>query len=361
MAETTRLARGRTLTRGRAATLGCAAVVVILAWTVLPSAASAGTITIVTSWLITSQLVLSVDIVYASVRQMSLVHVALWGIGAYFMLGLQTHDNWSFWPALGVSILATVACAAVISLVVFRTSGYYFAILTFVVGQTINLCFSNMSVTGGTTGLFYLTHATILGLPLSTANGMFRVTLAATVIVLVGTWLLRRSSFARKANAVGDNADLATAYGLRPANYRRLMFVASAVVAGIAGALYATSVGAIEPALFDAPVSIAVILMALLGGSGSLLGPLVGGAIYVVLPQVLPLNATVATGIVGVLFIALIRLTPNGLVPAASDLLHRRTSADGPGATSLPTSTPPPGASTPAPPSAAASERLDVG
>jgi branched-chain amino acid transport system permease protein len=217
-------------------------------------------------------------------------------------------------------VLATVVVAAAMSVIVFRVSGYYFAILTFVVSQVINLCFTNLSITGGPSGLFAFSQASVLGLDVAKPVEMYRLSIVATVVVFVGVFLFRRSRLCRKANAVGENEPLARALGLRQQWIKRQVFVVSAIPVAISGALYATSVGAIQPGLFGPQVAIAVILMTLLGGSGSILGPLLGGAVYIVLPQALPLNPTVATGVVGILFILIIRVAPRGLWPAISEM-----------------------------------------
>jgi branched-chain amino acid transport system permease protein len=286
------------------------AVVVIA----LPSIGGPGFLTVVVALLITAQLVLGVDLVFSSIRQMSLVHAALMGISAYLVLVLQGKWHWSFWAAFGGAFVACLVAAAIISTFVFRVTGYYFAILTFVISQLIVLSFSNLtSITGGSSGYFLFTQTRFLGMNLGTVSGIFRLAAIATFLLFLYGWAVRRSVLGAKASAIGDNEPLAKAVGMPTTEVKQLMFIASAVPVGIAGALDGTALGAIQPSLFGATLGIAVVLMALLGGSGYIVGPLIGAAIYIGLPEVIPLNSEAAVGVLGALFILLIRISPNGL------------------------------------------------
>jgi branched-chain amino acid transport system permease protein len=301
-----------------------AAVIVAAAIVVLPPTTTPGFLTVAASLLITAQLVLGVDLLFASIKHMSLVHVALMGIAAYLMLGLQSHWHWGFWPAFGGALVGCLVAAVVIASFVFRASGYYFAILTFVVSEVIVLSFNNLtSITGGSGGLFKFTNATLFGLQLGSGQGIFQVIGVATLLMFLYVWAIRRSSLGRKASAIGDNEPLARAVGMPASRIKQMIFIASALPTAVAGALYATSVGAIQPTLFGPQLGVAVVLMALLGGSGYLAGPLIGAAIYVGLPEIIPISPEVGTGVVGLLFIVLIRVSPGGIADGLARLGKR--------------------------------------
>ncbi|HEY1921097.1 MAG TPA: branched-chain amino acid ABC transporter permease [Streptosporangiaceae bacterium] len=295
-----------------------AAVIVVVLAVTLPGGASPGFLTVGASLLVTAQLVMSVDLVFASIKQMSLVHAALMGTAAYLMLGLQSEQHWSFWEAFGGSVIGCVGLCAIIATFIFRASGYYFAILTFVISEIIVLAFNNLAIAGGSGGLFFFTQGRLFGVQLGSDSGSFEIICIATLLIFGYVWLIRRSRLGRQASAVGDNEALARAVGMPVTRTKQLIFIASGLPTAIAGALYATSVGAIQPSLFDVQLGVAAVLMALLGGSGYLAGPLIGAAIYIGLPEIIPINPEVATGIVGLLFVVLIRVSPDGIAAGAT-------------------------------------------
>jgi branched-chain amino acid transport system permease protein len=306
---------------GPAARWLVAVVVVAVLVTTLPGAVSPGFLTVAASLLVTAQLVLAVDLVFASIKQMSLVHAALMGIAAYLMLGLQSELHWGFWAAFGGALAGCIAAAALIATFVFRASGYYFAILTFVISEIIVLAFNNLTgIAGGSGGLFFFTNATLFGIRLGSVTGVFEVICVATLLMFGYVWFIRRSRLGRQASAIGDNEPLARAVGMPVIRTKQAIFIASALPTAVAGALYATSVGAIQPSLFSAQLAVAAVLMALLGGSGYLAGPLIGAGIYVALPEVIPVNSEVGTGIVGLLFVLLIRVSPGGIADGLARL-----------------------------------------
>jgi branched-chain amino acid transport system permease protein len=298
-----------------------AAVVVVIIAATLPGGVSPGFLTVSASLLVTAQLVLSVDLVFASIKQMSLVHAALMGIAAYLMLGLQSEQHWSFWAAFGGAVAGCVLASAVIATFVFRASGYYFAILTFVISEIIVLAFNNLTgIAGGSGGLFFFTQARIFGVQIGSDSGSFELICVGTLLMFGYVWLIRRSRLGRQASAIGDNEALARAVGMPVTRTKQAIFIASGLPTAVAGALYATSVGAIQPSLFDVQLGVAAVLMALLGGSGYLAGPLIGAAIYIGLPEIIPINPEVATGIVGLLFVLLIRVSPDGIAAGLTRL-----------------------------------------
>jgi branched-chain amino acid transport system permease protein len=137
---------------------------------------------------------------------------------------------------------------------------------------------------------------------------------------MVFNYLIMRSPFGQKAKAVGESEDLAESLGIGSYRTKVSIFVLSSIPAAISGMLYATFSGAIQPELFGPEVGIGTVLMAILGGSGSLFGPLLGAVIYIFTPVVLPLGPVVGTGAVGLVFILVIRLSPGGLSARIADM-----------------------------------------
>jgi branched-chain amino acid transport system permease protein len=298
--------------------LGLAGAIILLL--ILPSS-DAHTLSLATSWLILAALAYGLDLVYAATRHMSLVHAALWGVAAYVMLGMQAHRHWTFWQGVPAAVLGCTIAAAVIALVAYRLNGLYFSILTFVVGEIIILCFTNLhSLTGGASGTFGLFRPTVFGFDVTPPKRFFYFTAGMVAVVILYVKAVRRSRLGRMAMAIGDNEDQARAVGVRTGTVKRWIFILSAVPTGLAGVYYGTFSGAIQPGQFGGDVGIALILITLLGGSGYVAGPLIGAAVYTFVPDWLPVEHEVSSGLVGLVFIVLIRIAPQGIWPALRDL-----------------------------------------
>jgi branched-chain amino acid transport system permease protein len=296
-------------------------VIFCVALLILPDALRYSTLSLATSWVTFSILVYGVDLVHGSIGYLSLAHVGIWAIGAYgiFIFQLQQHLN--FWESALLTIPICMVAAVIIAAFAFRTSGYYFALLTFVISELIRLGADNLrGLTGGHDGLFLFDRPALLGMSLRDPATFFRFAVLCLLAVMVFNYLIMRSPFGQKAKAVGESEDLAESLGIGSYRTKVSIFVLSSIPAAISGMLYATFSGAIQPELFGPEVGIGTVLMAILGGSGSLFGPLLGAVIYIFTPVVLPLGPVVGTGAVGLVLILVIRLSPGGLSARIADM-----------------------------------------
>jgi branched-chain amino acid transport system permease protein len=296
-------------------------VILCVALLILPDALRYSTLSLATSWVTFSILVYGVDLVHGSIGHLSLAHVGVWAIGAYgiFIFQLQQHLN--FWESALLTIPICMVAAVIIAAFAFRTSGYYFALLTFVISELIRLGADNLrGLTGGHDGLFLFDRPALLGMSLRDPATFFRFAVLCLLAVMVFNYLIMRSPFGQKAKAVGESEDLAESLGIGSYRTKVSIFVLSSIPAAISGMLYATFSGAIQPELFGPEVGIGTVLMAILGGSGSLFGPLLGAVIYIFTPVVLPLGPVVGTGAVGLVLILVIRLSPGGLSARIADM-----------------------------------------
>ena len=290
---------------------------------VIPDGMRYSTLSLATSWVIFSILVYGVDLVHGSIGYLSLAHVGIWAIGAYAIFIFQLEQHYGFWESALLTIPVCMAAAIIIAAFAFRTSGYYFALLTFVISELIRLGADNLrSLTGGHDGLFLFDRPTVLGLSFRDPATFFRFVVLCLLAVMVFNYLIMRSPFGQKAKAVGESEDLAESLGIGSYRTKVTMFVLSSIPAAISGLLYATFSGAIQPELFGPDVGIGTVLMAILGGSGSLFGPLLGAVIYIFTPVVLPLGPVVGTGAVGLVLILVIRLSPGGLSARIVDIVR---------------------------------------
>jgi branched-chain amino acid transport system permease protein len=282
----------------------------------LPSISSYYLLSLATTCVIFATLVVGVDLLHGTLRYLSLAHVGLWGVAAYALMSLRVVAMWGYWPAAGAALVLCPTVALMVAVFSFRATGYYFAILTFVIGELLELAFANGGrITGGTSGLFVFDRPTILAWSLNEPGNFFRFAVVCLASSMLFSRIVTRSSFGWKARAIGGNAKLAAALGMPSYPYRVGMFVASALPTAISGVLYATFSGAIQPELFGPDAAIGTVLMAIIGGTGWVAGPALGAVIYVFLPSVLPFGPVLGAGALGVALILVIRLSPQGVAP----------------------------------------------
>jgi ABC-type branched-subunit amino acid transport system permease subunit len=279
-----------------------------------PSAFGPSDMQLLTTWAILAALVYTIDIVFDVLGYLSLVHVGIWGIAAYTVIQLQAKHGFSFGAAAAIACVFSVAAAAVAGAIAFRTQHFYFAILTFIMVSFLVLAETNLkSLTGGGAGAFYFGKSSIFGWALGTRDERFRFCAAVLLFTAAYAFLLRRSRFGKKCRAIGEAQPLAQAVGLQPYRHKLGLFAVSALPLGLIGAGYAVTTSALEPGLFGENIGIAAVLMAIIGGSGTALGPLVGALLYVFVPAKLPFSPSINQALVGVTFILIIRLNPAGV------------------------------------------------
>jgi len=263
----------------------------------------------------------------------SLGHTAFIGIGAYTAGILANH--WDVSPFLVAPLggLAAAVVALILGLVTRRTRGAAFVIVTFALLELLGLVTRNWSsVTGGSQGLF---------MPLPSwdvrfHNWPFFYALLALVLLSVGmTVAIRRSKFGLGLVAIRDDEDKAAGIGVVTPVYKGLAFMASAVLVGVAGAIYGYYVSFLTvSAMFDIVLAMQVVLAALLGGRGTVWGPILGAAIIVPLGEVTNTSVGGADAgalrlvLFGGLLLAVVLLLPRGILPTLTDWLARRRRGD---------------------------------
>jgi ABC-type branched-subunit amino acid transport system permease subunit len=305
-------------------------ILLIAALALVPQVCSFGTLSLATTCLIFAGLVYGIDLLNGLMRYLSLAHVGLWAIAGYAFFDFQLKAGLGWFPAALLVFPVTVIAAFLIAVVAFRTTGYYFAVFTFIVMLTINLALVNLKgLTGGGSGLFVFERPQIFGLDLNSGGTFYEVCLLAMLLTIGFVLLVHRSSLGLRARAIGDSEALPQALGIDTFRKKVALFTLSAVPVALAGILYAMSLGAIQPELYGQNAAIGAVLVAVLGGSGTLLGPFLGAIVYVFAPQIVPGSPVIGEGLVGVLFFLVIRVLPAGLssTPTAVLGLWRRRPA----------------------------------
>jgi branched-chain amino acid transport system permease protein len=266
-------------------------------------------------------------------RMLSFGHAAFFGFAAYVSSWLITAH--AFGPAAAIlgGMVVAAALGVVIGGLAIRRHGIYFAMITLALGQLVYFVCLEAPFTGGENGLQGVPRGTLLGvLPLRSDVVLYYLLLAVFVAVFL---LIRRvvhSPFGQVLKAIRENEPRAISLGYDSNRYKLVAFVISATLAGLAGSLNALVLGFATLSDVQQSTSGEVILMTLLGGTGTFFGPVVGAALIVTLQEYLSdIVGGWVTAIIGVIFVACVLSFRRGIVGELEALRLRRLTAIGKG------------------------------
>ena len=258
----------------------------------------------------------------------SLGHAVFFGSGAY-TLGIAARD----WHVTGVATFELLPLSAVVGaliavpfgLIALRVRRHTFIVITIAVFFIFQLMAYNFSFTGGSTGV----DAPFLPWPAATYNNPFYyIALGCAVGMIALAWLIRRSRFGLQLRAIRDDEDRARGLGVHAMRVKLTALVVSAAVTGLVGAVWFFYLTQVEPPSgFDPLFDLSVVLMAFLGGLGTVSGPVLGALI--VEPGQLYLTANIngyiSEILLGALFLIAVLLVPRGIIPTGGEYLRRLT------------------------------------
>ena len=234
--------------------------------------------------------------------QLNLGIAGFMATGAYLSAYLTNAHGWLPLPAALAATVLTAALGLVVAFPILRTRGIYLALATFAFGQIVVATILNLDAVGGAAGYPVAAH---LGFP---------AIAAAAAIVFVAVYCLFHARFGLSVTAVSDDELVADQMGLSVRGLQTAAFTIGAGVAGLAGALQAHHFNYIEAQNFNVLVSIYIVLYVLLGGTQTIYGPLLGAAVFTLLPEVLRGSAQWRYVIFAALILALMTWRPQGVV-----------------------------------------------
>jgi branched-chain amino acid transport system permease protein len=263
--------------------------------------------------------------------QFNIAHAGFIGIGAYASALVTTRLSLSFWAAMPLSVLATAAFGFLIGYPSLRLRGVYFALTTLAFGEILSLVFENwISVTGGPMGITRIPPPTPIHLPggvslaFDDKTGFYYLCLIFLLIAMYVNRQLLRSRLGRAMLAVRENEDLAQSVGVPIARTKMVAFVLATMFLGLTGSLYAHYFRFISPVSFSAGESFRHVTMLIVGGKGTLLGPLVGAVIFTALPEVLRSIEDYQWIAYGVILMLCVVFLPKGLAGWLQDFRGRQ-------------------------------------
>jgi branched-chain amino acid transport system permease protein len=247
---------------------------------------------------------------------LSFGHAAFFGSSAYATAWLASAHGWGTAQAMLAGIAASALIGLLVGSIAIRRRGIYFAMITLALAQLIYFVCLEAPFTGGENGLQGVPRGSLFGLlPLKSDVVMYYLVLAA---FLGQFWFIRRvvqSPFGQVLKAIRENEPRAVSLGYDINRYRLVAFVLSATLAGLAGSLKALVLGFATLSDVQQSNSGEVILMTLLGGTGTLFGPVIGAAVVVTLQEYLSdLVGGWVTVIIGAVFIACVLAFRRGIV-----------------------------------------------
>ncbi|TYO93944.1 branched-chain amino acid ABC transporter permease [Desulfallas thermosapovorans] len=268
-------------------------------------------------------LVQGLGILMGYAGQVSFGHAAFFGLGAYAVAILTTHYSWPTIPALGAAVLLPGMVAAVIGRPTLKLQELYLALATLGFGILVHIAFTEGGeMTGGPSGLSGIPYLSVGGLVFDSDVKFFYLVWILLFLLLAGMNNLVRSRVGRALRAISESEYAAENAGIDTVGLKLQSFVFSALLAGLAGGLYAFYITFISPSPFSFHASVQFVLMAVVGGLGTLTGPLLGAALVVALGEVLrwavPLVIPGAGGeyqiiFFGLILVILMVLQPGGL------------------------------------------------
>jgi branched-chain amino acid transport system permease protein len=253
--------------------------------------------------------------------QLSLGHVAFFGIGAYG-LAIFTDMGVPVWISLFLAALVSTAFAAVIGVISFRLRGPYFTLATIAFAEVLRLAATNLNVTGGAIGLTM--PALFVGRTFW--RSFYLAAVALAVISFLSNYWASRSRFGYYLMAIREDEDTAGAVGINTARCKLYALLMSAFLTALAGALYGSAFQFIVPdSILTIDISIQIAIITMLGGAGTLLGPIVGAVLLLTASEAFKNQFQESHLLIyGVLIVLVVLFLPEGIVGGLQHRFRKR-------------------------------------
>ena len=257
---------------------------------------------------------------------LSFGHAAFFGSSAYATAWLATAHGWGVAPATLAGMAVSALLGLLVGVIAIRRRGIYFAMITLALAQLIYFVCLEAPFTGGENGLQGVPRGSLFGvLELKSDVVMYYLVLAAFLAVFAFIRRVVQSPFGQVLKAIRENESRAVSLGYEINRYKLVAFMLSATLAGLAGSLKALVLGFATLSDVQQANSGEVILMTLLGGTGTFFGPVIGAAIVVTLQEYLSdIVGGWVTVIIGAVFIACVLAFRRGIVGELALLLRPR-------------------------------------
>jgi len=269
-------------------------------------------------------LTLGLNFLWGWTGLISFATAGFWGIGAYTSALLAVNLGVPFWLGLPCGAITATVFGFIMGFPTLKLRGHYLAMATLAFNIIIVLVLINWdSFTRGGDGITGIPIPVIGSFEFNTDNRFFYINLAVLVLLFIGAMRIRKSRIGRAFEAIRESEIAGEVMGINTHAIKILAFALSAFYSGIAGSLYAHVTMYISPDIFNFLESVKILVMVLIGGSGSIVGALIGGFILTFLPEALRFLSSWYMAIYGVGIIALIVYMPAGITGLINSLFKR--------------------------------------
>ncbi len=242
---------------------------------------------------------------------LSLCHAAFMGLGGYTSALLTTRLGWPFVPAFLASGLVPAAVALIVGPIVLRLRGVYFVLITFTFGEVVRLVFNEwQSLTGGADGIFRIPPPFPF---LADKRAYYYFALVMAALCVGGVARLLASQTGRYVDAIRESERLAQSSGVPILRFKVMIFCIACGLVGLQGSLLAHFIHFIAPGSYTFNESLNLLVMNVIGGMGSLTGPLIGAAFLTSLPELLRGWVELQRVLYGIVLILVMLFVPGGL------------------------------------------------
>jgi len=310
---------GSTVAAIQRSALGCVLVLVIFG--ALPLVVSSYQMSIANEILIFALLAMSIDVLAGYAGRTSLGHGALFGISTYVVIYWTSVYGGSAWVGCLLGVVAATLVATVFAAFAVRVSGVYFLLLTLALGMIVwGVCLRWTSVTGGENGIRGVGRPDLIASP----TAFYYATLAVVLLMTVLIWRFVRSPFGLTLRGIRDSESRMRSLGYGTAVHMFVAFIITGFFAGVAGALYALFNNFVSPSTVQLSQSVEGLLMAIIGGIGTLFGSFIGAAAIILLENFVSGYTARWQMVLGFMFIGTMIFAPQGILGAFRWLLGRK-------------------------------------
>jgi len=279
---------------------------------------------ILSMWAVMTIAAIGLNLTLGYAGQISLAQAAFVGIGAYITAWLTTKGAWPFWPTYFLGFASCFVVGWVLGYPALRVQHHYLAFVTLAFNTLVFLVFRNEEwLTNGISGISNVPRPSLFGYSLKGGREFYYFCLAHLVFVSIAAWWLIRSPWGRAFVAVRENPIRALSLGVDVRRYTLMAFAIGAGLGGISGALYAPLTQFIDPTPFALGLSLNLLLMVVLGGSGYFFGPFLGAIVAVLLPEWLRFAQGYYLMGYAVLVMVMMAFWPSGLLGLADRLFKK--------------------------------------
>jgi ABC-type branched-subunit amino acid transport system ATPase component/ABC-type branched-subunit amino acid transport system permease subunit len=255
--------------------------------------------------------------------QVSFGHAGFYALGAYVVAVLSTSFGLSFWLAWPIGVALSAVLGFFLALPAMRVKGPYLAMVTIAFGFIVEHGIVEWrSVTGGQNGIMGVPSPKLIGLALGERGVASLALVACGVGLALYTWL-SRSAWGAAMRAVKDSETACESIGVNPVRIKAVAFAISAAFAGLAGGLFAPLSGFVTPQGFGMLQSILFVLVVMIGGAGSIVGPLIGAVVVGVLPELLASLEEYRLLFFGCMLLVVLWVAPQGVAGLGAGVMRR--------------------------------------